>query len=75
MGTLGGKIGFVAGAAVAFLVSIDMIRLILGDCFFEEGCPNETVGLGAAAIASLLLGIAIGFLVKEVVNRLLEVGR
>lgn len=70
MGTLGGKVGFVAGAAAVFMVAGDIIRLILGDCFFEQGCPNETVGLGAAAIASLSIGVAAGLLVREAVNRL-----
>jgi hypothetical protein len=75
MGTIGGKIGFAVGAVVASALSLDMIQLIFGDCYFEQGCPNETLGLAAAAIASLFAGIAAGLLVKLVVNRALGLRR
>lgn len=75
VGTVGGKIGFVAGAVVALSVSVDMAQLILGACFLEEGCPNETVGLGAAAGASFLIGVVAGLLVRRVVNRVFGIDR
>jgi hypothetical protein len=68
MGTIGGKIGFVAGAVIAVSISVEMINLILGPCFFEEGCSNETLGLGAAAVASLVVGLAGGLIVRKLVN-------
>ena len=75
MATSGGKIGFAAGVAVAFMISGDMTGLILGECFFEEGCPNESAGLVAVAAACLSVGVAAGLLVREVVNRLRDAGR
>lgn len=75
MGTTGGKIGFVVGALVAFAVSAEMVHLVLGSCFFEEGCPNEAAGLVAAAVASLLIGSVAGLVLKSAVNRLLKVDR
>jgi len=74
MGTLGGKVGLVAGMVVVFLTSVPMIHLVVGGCFFEEGCgPNETVGLVAAAIACLVIGLFAGLLVRLGVNALWRV--
>lgn len=35
VGTVGGKIGFLAGLASSLGVSVPMVRLIVGPCFFE----------------------------------------
>jgi hypothetical protein len=75
VGTIGGKIGFAVGAVVTYAVSVAMIQLVFGDCFFEQGCPNERVGLVAAAIASLFVGIVSGLLFRGAVNRLLGTRR
>jgi hypothetical protein len=53
------------------MVSVGMIELIFGDCFFEQGCANEAAGLAAAAIASVLVGIVAGVVVRRLVNGLL----
>jgi hypothetical protein len=72
MGTVGGKIGFIAGVAVAFIASTDAIRLVLGGCFFEGGCgPNDEPLLLLAAVLSALIGFAAGLATRAVVNALL----
>lgn len=73
MGTVGGKTGLAVGVVVAFVVSVDMIRLILGSCFFEGGCSNEGVGL--VAVATACLAVALGLTVRLAVNRLLRANR
>lgn len=69
MGTLGGKIGFVAGMVVAVLSATPMIDLFLGSCFWEQGCGrSERLLLACAALAALALGIAAGLLARAAVN-------
>ena len=48
------------------------MELFLGDCFFEQGCDNETVGLALVAIGSIAVAIAAGVLIREVANRLVR---
>ncbi len=73
MGTLGGKIGFVAGIASSFAVSVPMVQLFAGPCFFEEGCgAGENLSLILAAAASLAVGCFVGLSVRWVVNRVTQ---
>jgi hypothetical protein len=73
MGTVGGKIGLVAGIVAALLAIGPLTDLILGDCLFEQGCgPYETPGLVAVALASVVIGLAVGMLVRLASNRVLS---
>ena len=71
MGTLGGKIGFLAGLASSFGVSVPMVRLIVGPCFFEEGCgAGENLSLILAAAASVAVGAFVGLSARWTLNRI-----
>ena len=76
MGTVGGKIGFGTGTVVGLLAVPSMMRLFLGDCFFEQGCgERETAGLALVAVGSIGVAIAAGLLVRLAMNKLLRVSR
>lgn len=69
MGTLGGKIGFVAGVVVAVLSATPMIDLILGSCFWEQGCgSSEGLLLACAALAAVAVGVVAGLLARALLN-------
>ena len=73
MGTVGGKMGFGTGVVVSLLAVEPMIRLFLGDCFFEGGCGEpQTAGLALGAVGSIGVGVAAGLVVRQVVNKLLR---
>lgn len=76
MGTLGGKIGLVAGIITGAVTILPIIRLVLGDCFFEQGCgDNETVWVIASVLGAALIALAVGVAVRLVANRTLDVDR
>ncbi len=75
MGTLGGKIGIALGLVAGLLAFGPLIGLVLGDCFFEQGCKRETAGLALVAIGSLVIAVITGVLVRELANRLLRTNR
>lgn len=72
MGTAGGKIGFGVGLVVGLLAVEPMIGLVLGDCFFEQGCDSETAGLALVAVGSMAVAVAAGLLIRAAANRLLR---
>jgi hypothetical protein len=76
MGTVGGKIGFGLGIVVGLLAVPSMIRLFLGDCFFEQGCgDSETAGLALVVVGSIGMAIAAGLLIRLALNKLVRASR
>ena len=73
MGTLGGKIGFLAGIASSFAMLEPMVLLFAGPCVFEGGCgAGENLSLILAAAASLAVGCFVGLIVRWVVNKVAQ---
>jgi hypothetical protein len=71
LGTIGGKLGLGAGIIAALATAEPAIALTPGSCFFEGGCGRyENLGLAAAALICLLVGLVVGLLVRAVVNQL-----
>ena len=71
MGTLGGKLGLIAGLLAAFAALDPVIALTPGRCLFEGGCGEyETLGLVAAAAIVLTIAAIVGAAVRLLVNRL-----
>ena len=71
MGTLGGKIGFLAATIGSFAASVPMVRLLAGPCFFEGGCgQSESLSLVLAVLASLAIGCLVGLGIRSAVNRI-----
>lgn len=69
MGTLGGKIAFAVAPVIALGLVIPMMDLILGPCFFKEGCGrHETAGLAAAVLAALALAVVPALALRAVIN-------
>jgi hypothetical protein len=69
MPSLKTKIGIAVGIVTTALLAIPMIKLVLGDCYFEQGCePNENVKL----IASLLLALSIGAFAGWLTSRMID---
>lgn len=76
MGTLGGKIGFGFGLVLGVLALEPLIRLVLGACFFEQGCGDkETTGVALVAAGSITVAVVAGVLLREVINLLLPTSR
>ena len=56
------KIGIAVGIVATALLVIPMIKLLLGDCYFEQGCePHETVKVIASLMAALGVGACAGW--------------
>lgn len=68
MGTIGGKIGVSLGLVTGLLAVGPLLELVLGNCFFEQECENETAGLALVAAASLAVAVAVGVSMRAVVN-------
>jgi hypothetical protein len=69
MGTVGGKVGLVAGIIAGALATLPIIRLVLGRCFFEQGCGDrEAIGLIAVGVGSLAVAAAVGLVVRLAAN-------
>ena len=70
LGTIGGKVGLIAGIAAAGATLEPAIALTPDRCLFEEGCGTyEGMGLAAAAVICLLVGLLVGVAVRALVNR------
>jgi hypothetical protein len=70
MGTLGGKIAFLAAPFLAFGLLPLTADWILCPGFFEEGCgANETMSLIAALLAALALAALPALAIRAVINR------
>jgi hypothetical protein len=76
MGTIGGKIGLAAGAITIVVVPVPKIWLVLGNCFFEQGCgASETLGLYVVVAGTLLAALAAGLVVRMAANNVFGAGR
>jgi len=72
MGSIGGRIGLIAGVVVTFVCSEPMLKTTCPS-FFEEGCSMYEMPLFALAAAmSVIAGVTVGLLVRLIVNRLLR---
>jgi hypothetical protein len=72
MGSLGSKIGFVTGVIIAITLAVPIVRLVVGDCFFEGGCGSyENAGLVLAAAVLIVLALTSGIVIRLLVNRIM----
>ncbi len=57
------KLGVVTGMIATPFFIEPVIKLLMGDCFFEQGCEFETLKLFAAFAGSCVSGFCIGWIV------------
>ena len=57
MSTLAVKVGVALGIVAAAVSFFPILKLLMGECFFEQGCgKHENLQLIAVALASLSVG-------------------
>ncbi len=67
MGTWVVKLGIAVGMATAVASFIPLLKLTLGNCFFEQGCGEyENLKLVGVGPASCLAGLAAAYLLVRV---------
>lgn len=71
MGSLGGKLGYIAGILIFIIFAVPVIHITPGSCFFEGGCGNrEPIGLIFAVLILFGMATVSGLLTKALVNYL-----
>lgn len=66
MKSLGDKIGVAVGLILSILLVVPMIDLLMGGCFYEQGCGKfETFWLIGALLASCIGGFFAGWFVMR----------
>ena len=71
MGTIGGKIGYVAGIAAACVALTPLMQLTVGSCF-DAGCGRyEGLLLAASLLSAIAAGVVAGLLTRFTINRTL----
>lgn len=63
------KIGVVVGLGVFITSIVPMMDLILGHCFYEQGCGrDEGIGLMGVIFASCVFSVLSGWLVAKLIQ-------
>jgi len=63
------KAGVTSGLAASILSIMPMLDLLLGHCFYEEGCgPGENIWLLGVLLASCASGVFVGWVVMQIVR-------
>lgn len=69
MQSFGTKIGVAVGMVTSVLLAIPMIKLLLGDCYFEQGCgAYENLKVIAALICAAGAGAFAGWLASQLIR-------
>jgi putative effector of murein hydrolase LrgA (UPF0299 family) len=64
------KVGVLSGLLSALFLPVPLIDLFMGGCFYEEGCGNqEWLGLLSVAVATCIVAILTGWLVKIFIEK------
>jgi len=69
MSTLAVKVGVALGMVATVVSFFPLFRLLMGECFFEQGCGEyENVQVIGVALASCLVGVVAAWGVARLVR-------